>query len=174
MRRHARFIVHTQNLLHGSSPFSCKSLMQNSFMQDPKVIGSSPIFGSDNSGVQTMHASGSEFLVENLHTDGGIYAIDDSSGFNCDVSFGPGSQDVLSSFTSPVFESNLDRSMGNVVDLDGNIESSTSLPLVNPCVSALDSVSLGAFNTISVLHVNIRGWRSHCDEVSAYIDLLPE
>ena len=86
MRRHASFIVHTQNLLHGSSPFSCKSLMQNSFMQDPKVIASSPTFGSDNSGVQTMHASGSEFLVENLHADGGISAIDDSSGFNCDVS----------------------------------------------------------------------------------------
>ena len=74
MRCHARFIVHTQNLLYGSSPFSCKSFMQNSFMQDSKVIASLPIFGSDNSDVQTMPAV--EFLVRNLHTDGCIVAVD--------------------------------------------------------------------------------------------------
>ena len=31
-----------------------------------------------------------------------------------------------------------------------------------------------SLNDISVLHVNIRGWRSHCDELSAYLNLLEQ
>ena len=37
----------------------------------------------------------------------------------------------------------------------------------------LDSdATVSSFTDFSILQVNIRGWRSHCDELSAYINLL--
>ena len=36
------------------------------------------------------------------------------------------------------------------------------------------STCLGSFSDVTLLHINIRGWRVHSDEVSVYLHALPE
>ena len=47
-----------------------------------------------------------------------------------------------------------------------------------PCTSLVSptclDVSPDFSSSFSVLHVNIRGWRSHVDELAAYVELLPQ
>jgi hypothetical protein len=50
--------------------------------------------------------------------------------------------------------------------------------LVPGCSSGivLDDLStcFGLFSDVTLLHINIRGWRSHSDELSSYLHALPE
>ena len=77
-----------------------------------------------------------------------------------------------------------DNSMAFVVESTPEVSSSSfsfstvGSALVPGCSSGivLDDLStcFGSFSDVTLLHINIRGWRSHSDELSSYLHALPE
>ena len=84
------------------------------------------------------------------------------------------------------------RRFGKFVQLRNSLHGVYSTSLVSPTSSivspgtvtnvrvdearstSVSEVKLDFSSSFSVLHVNIRGWRSHVDELAAYLDVLPQ
>ena len=133
--------------------------IQNSFMQDADYRINPPVLVT---GIHRSDKVSSSSFRTSIPSFVDTYPVPIPSS-----SSGYGSQVVLPSYvpcistdtghvrSGSVFNRNLRPSDGKRIDLD----------------SVVPSLS---FSNISVLLVNIRGWRSHCDELSAYVSILEE